>query len=69
MTPKQCCAARGALRWLIKDLAERARLTPETINHFEDGRNVRRNTQQDIRQAFEKEGIIFDEHGAGVRWG
>lgn len=69
MSPKQCCAARGALRWMIKELAKRARLTPETIVHFEDGKAVRAKTQKDIQQVFEKEGIIFEEHGNGVRWG
>jgi uncharacterized protein YlzI (FlbEa/FlbD family) len=54
---------------MIKELAERARLTPETIVHFEDGKAVRVRTQEDIQQVFEKEGIIFDEHGNGVRWG
>jgi transcriptional regulator with XRE-family HTH domain len=64
--------ARAALRWTVKDLAQRARIDSNTVVRFENGRHKSNETTVlMIRQAFESGGLIFidadETAGAGVR--
>jgi transcriptional regulator with XRE-family HTH domain len=60
--------ARTALRWSLKDLAGRARVSHVTINRFEQGVSAsNQSTLTMLRQAFEAGGVEFSpENGGGV---
>ena len=56
--------ARAGLGWDMRELAERAGVSANTINRFENGRNVPiPATLKAIRQAFEAAGVRFTENG------
>jgi transcriptional regulator with XRE-family HTH domain len=64
--------ARAALEWDMKDLAEAAAISTNTVARFENGRNTPNPvTLKAMRQAFEAAGLMFidtDETAAeGVR--
>lgn len=62
ITPEQCKLARAFLKWSQEDLSGNVRVTKKTIADFERGHRVPyKRTIQDIAQAFEKEGIRFEE--------
>jgi transcriptional regulator with XRE-family HTH domain len=56
--------ARAALGWGMKDLAERAGVSANTIDRFENGRAapIPANLKA-LRQAFEDAGVRFTETG------
>jgi transcriptional regulator with XRE-family HTH domain len=56
--------ARAGLGWDMRDLAERAGVSANTINRFENGRNTPiPATLRAIRLAFEAAGVRFTENG------
>ncbi len=63
--------ARAALRWNLKDLAERSQVNHVTINRFETGQALSNPaTLAALRRALEAAGIEFipeNGGGAGVR--
>ena len=65
--------ARIALGWTVKQLAETASVSTNTVVRLERGEELKTRTIADIRHAFESAGIIFiDGHysgsgGPGVR--
>ena len=63
LTATQCRMARGALNWLVKDVADRTGLSANTVSRFEGGAKANVTTQKLIREAFEKEGVRFTERG------
>lgn len=69
----QVRAARGFLRWSIKDLAEKSGVSWPTIQRIEQDDNIpnaKAHTLMDIKKAFEKAGIEFigtQEEKPGVR--
>jgi transcriptional regulator with XRE-family HTH domain len=67
VTPGQCRAARGLLRWNQQELARRARVGIVTVHQLEAGLSQpRRATLDVIRRAFETAGVEFiDENGGG----
>jgi transcriptional regulator with XRE-family HTH domain len=68
MEPMQCRAARALLQWTQKELAQRAGVSPVTINAFETGTTApTRATITVLRQAFEQGGVEFSADGRGVR--
>ncbi len=69
MTPAQCRAARGLLKWNQDDLAERASVSVVTIRNFENEKSSpQRATMEVIRRALEAAGIEFTNGEAeGVR--
>ncbi len=59
--------ARAALRLTVKDLAERARVSANTVVRFENERHEANEvTLHAIRQAFEAAGMRFTEDGGIV---
>ena len=65
LTASQCRMARSALRWTAQDLADRARVSRNTINSFELERTEPNPaTLTVIRQAFEAAGVEFIPGGA-----
>ena len=71
MTPAQCRAARGLLRWNQDDLASSAKVSIVTVRNFELEKSTPQRASLDvIRRALEAAGVIFiaeNGEGAGVR--
>ena len=64
LTAAQCKMARAGLGWDMRDLAEKAGVSANTINRFENGRHRPiPATLKAIRQAFEAAGVRFSENG------
>ena len=63
--------ARAALGWGVRELAERARLSPNTVSRIENGARALAETLQLMQETLEKAGVEFipaDEiKGPGVR--
>jgi transcriptional regulator with XRE-family HTH domain len=58
--------ARAALAWSIKELATAAGIGERTAAKFEIGGNVVPETVAKMRQALEREGVVFIERGVYV---
>ena len=66
ISPGQCRAARGVLDWSQELVAEKAKISRDTLTAFEKGaRTPHPNNLAMIRSAFEAEGVEF-ETGEGV---
>lgn len=70
MQAVQCRMARVALGWGVRQLAEAAKVSPDTVARLERGEELRERTVDAIRAALEAAGITFiaeNGGGAGVR--
>ena len=71
MTPSQCRAARGLLKWSQDDLAREAKVSVVTVRNFENEKSVpQRATLEVMTRVIEAAGVIFipeNGGGAGVR--
>ena len=71
MTPAQCRAARGLIRWTQPDLANAAGVSDVTVRKFENEQGApQRASLQVMRAALESAGVIFvaeNGEGPGVR--
>jgi DNA-binding XRE family transcriptional regulator len=70
ITADQIRMARAALKWSVRDLAEKSGLTPNTVSRIENGAESFASTIQRIQVALEQGGILFIEQnggGPGVR--
>ncbi len=70
MTPEQSKMARAGLGMSVRDLAERAQVSTNTISRFEAGEELKPRTVEAIQRALEAAGVIFVEEngeGPGVR--
>ena len=70
MVASQCRMGRAALQLGVRELAEAAGISPETVVRFEKGEQLRARTIASIRTALEAAGVEFIEQnggGAGVR--
>jgi transcriptional regulator with XRE-family HTH domain len=70
MLPVQCKMARAALGLGVRELAELADVSPDTVARFERGDELRDRTVAAMQSALETAGIVFipsDAMGAGVR--
>jgi transcriptional regulator with XRE-family HTH domain len=66
MTPAQCRAARGLLKWNQDDLASAAQVSGVTVRNFENEKSSpQRASLAMIRAALEAAGVIFKENGDG----
>ena len=66
----QCKMARVALGIGVRELAELAKVSPDTISRLERGEALKERTIADIRAALEAAGVIFiaeNGDGPGVR--
>lgn len=67
MNPAQMRMARAALGWGVRDLAEKAGITANTVTRIENGADAKQSTIDAIRSAFEAAGIEFiPENGGGT---
>ena len=61
MTPVQCRMARAALKWTVRELAEKANVMPNTVTNLEGGKVTTTATVEAIEQAILSSGMIkFD---------
>ena len=70
MLPIQCRMARTALNLGVKELAELANVSTNTVSRLEAGEELKPRTVAAIRAALEAAGVIFVEsngEGPGVR--
>ncbi len=58
--------ARAALGWGVRDLAEAAKVSPDTVARLERGEPLRERTVEAIRRALEVGGVEFTPDG-GVK--
>ncbi|WP_412177172.1 helix-turn-helix domain-containing protein [Mesorhizobium sp. ZC-5] len=66
MLAVQCKMARVALSLGIRDLAELAKVSPDTIARLERGEELKERTVEAIRAALEAAGVQFiPENGGG----
>jgi ribosome-binding protein aMBF1 (putative translation factor) len=67
ITAAQCRASRAILGWSVKNLAAKARISPNTVVRFENEIGISNATTMTvIRLAFEAEGIRFTDDGGIV---
>jgi transcriptional regulator with XRE-family HTH domain len=63
MIPAQCRMARAALQLGVRELAEAAKVSTNTLTRFERGEELKERTVDAIRAALEAAGVIFLENG------
>lgn len=71
MNAAQMRMARAALGWGVRDLAEKAGITANTVTRIENGADAKQSTIDAMRSAFEAAGIEFipeNGGGAGIRF-
>ncbi|MFG1228603.1 helix-turn-helix domain-containing protein [Xanthobacter wiegelii] len=68
ITARQSRAARALLGWTQETLAEKARVSLTALKRLESesGLEVYETTRDQVRRAFEREGIVFLNSGQGV---
>ena len=68
MTPAQCRMARAAIEIGVRELAEAAKVSTNTVTRFERGEELRERTVDAIRAALEAAGVEFtNDDQPGVR--
>jgi transcriptional regulator with XRE-family HTH domain len=70
MTPSQCRMARAAVEMGVRELAEAAKVSTNTVTRFERGEPLRERTVDAIRAALESAGVQFtngDQPGVRMR--
>lgn len=61
MTPLQCRMARAALRWTVRELAQKAGVMPNTVTNLENGKTTTTMTVSAIEEAILASGLITFE--------
>ncbi len=71
LTGTQVRMARAAVGWGVRELAEKAKINPNTVSRIENGGDALASTLDRIQAALEDAGVIFidqnEEGGPGVR--
>lgn len=71
ITRLQLRMARTALGWGVRDLANRAGVSPNTVSRFENGASARADTLGLLQEILEEAGVVFvpadETAGPGVR--
>jgi transcriptional regulator with XRE-family HTH domain len=65
MKAVQIKMARAAVGWGVRELAERAGLTANTVTRIENGADAKQSTIEALRLALQGAGVIFLENGEG----
>jgi transcriptional regulator with XRE-family HTH domain len=66
MKAVQVKMARAAVGWGVRELAEKAGVTANTVTRIENGADAKQSTMDRLQQALESVGIEFiDENGGG----
>ena len=68
MNPIQLRMARAAVGWGVRELAEKAGITANTVTRIENGADAKQSTMDKLRRALEEAGVEFtDGDQPGVR--
>lgn len=74
MTPEQARAARAMLKMGVREVADLAKITPNTVSRIEQNESGPRGPQavtiEAVKRVYENAGVIFIDpngEGAGVR--
>ena len=59
--------ARAALGWGVRDLAQVAKVSPDTVARFERGESLRESTVNSLVNAFDAAGLEFVPNGVVIR--
>jgi transcriptional regulator with XRE-family HTH domain len=59
MNAVQLRMARAALRWGVRELAERAGVTANTVTRIENGSDAKQSTMNALQRALEAGGVEF----------
>lgn len=59
MLPVQCRMARVALNWGVRDLADAAKVSTNTVTRFEGGEELKERTVNALQNALEQAGVKF----------
>ena len=63
--------ARAAVGWGVRELAEKAKINPNTVSRIENGGDALASTLDRIQAALENAGVVFidrnEDGGPGVR--
>ena len=59
MHPAQSKMARAALKLGVREAAEAAKVSTQTVSRLESGEELREHTVEDIRRAYEAAGARF----------
>ena len=66
MTPVQIKMGRAALGWGVRELADKAGVTANTVTRIENGSDAKQSTIAALRAALESGGVEFiPENGGG----
>jgi transcriptional regulator with XRE-family HTH domain len=66
MKPVQIKMARAAVGWGVRELAEKAGVTANTVTRIENGADAKQSTMDRLQRALESAGVEFiDENGGG----
>lgn len=63
MLPMQCRMARVALEWGVRELADAASVSTNTVTRFEGGEALKTRTVDALKSALESAGVIFINTG------
>jgi transcriptional regulator with XRE-family HTH domain len=68
MKPVQIRMARAAIGWGVRELAEKADVTANTVTRIENGADAKQSTMDALQRSLESAGVIFidDDRGEGV---
>lgn len=66
MNYTQCKMARAGLGWSVKKLGEVAKVTPNTVSRYENGKDSYVSTSDKLRKALESSGKVRFEGEDGV---
>ncbi len=71
LTGTQVRMARAAVGWGVRELAEKAKINPNTVSRIENSGDALASTLDRIQAALEDAGVIFidrnEDGGPGVR--
>jgi transcriptional regulator with XRE-family HTH domain len=59
MNPIQLRMARAAVGWGVRELAEKAGITANTVTRIENGADAKQSTMDKLRRALEAAGVEF----------
>lgn len=66
MKAVQIRMARAAIGWGVRELAERAGVTANTVTRIENGADAKQSTMDSLQHALAEAGVEFiDENGGG----
>ena len=67
LTPAQCKMARAGLGMSVRELADKAKVSTNTVSRLEAGEDLKPRTVEAIQRALEATGVEFLEGGVKLK--